>query len=388
MKALLLGLCACVAALVLGVALIAFGIWLRLAPPPGHWTLTVASPLGELRVSVPKLLQAATDPSLARWLDGRRLPSPIGALALRWEVATATLTARCAPCVLRVSALGDEPVVLREATLSLRRAGEGRYDGALSSGDVVLPFAASATATSLSLRGQLPATPMAALFALLGDAVPETQRAQIDGTFAARVSLQLPQRRWTIEPAVEGFEVRGLATEALAHAHVPAQCAPVPRGRVSPWLERAVIAAEDQRFAEHAGYDLAELRDAIEGNQRRDHAARGASTITQQLARLVYTGDARSLARKARELLYAVEMERTLGKGRILRLYLAIAPWGDGLCGAESAARLYFDKGAAALDPREAAWLAVRLRAPSASTDAVTSERIAPVLTSLRVPRP
>ena len=92
---------------------------------------------------------------------------------------------------------------------------------------------------------------------------------------------------------------------------------------MSPWLERAVIAAEDQRFAEHAGYDLAELRHAIEGNQRRDRAARGASTITQQLARLVYTGDERSLARKVRELLYAVEMERTLGKGRILRLYLA-----------------------------------------------------------------
>ena len=285
-----------------------------------------------------------------------------------------------------VAALGDEPVRIASATLELRRAGEGRYEGRFTSGDVGLPFAANVTAGSVAIRADLPPTRIAALVALLGDAVPEARHASIDGSVSARLSIELPQRRWSVEPlVVEGFEVRGLGTESLAHAEAPGQCTAPPRGRVSPWLERAVIAAEDQRFAEHAGYDLAELRHAIEGNQRRDRAARGASTITQQLARLVYTGDERSLARKVRELLYAVEMERTLGKGRILRLYLAIAPWGDGICGAEAAARHYFGKGAASLDVREAAWLAVRLRAPTAPADAVTLERIQPVLTSLRV---
>ena len=114
--------------------------------------------------------------------------------------------------------------------------------------------------------------------------------------------------------------------------------------RLTPesWLARAVIAAEDQRFYEHGGYDLAELGAALAQNQDspdEGRAGRGASTLTQQLAKLLVTGDERSPARKLRELLYAVEMEQTLGKNRILRLYLAHAPWGNGICGAEAAVK-------------------------------------------------
>ena len=92
----------------------------------------------------------------------------------------------------------------------------------------------------------------------------------------------------------------------------------------------------------------------------------GASTLTQQLAKLVYTGDDRSATRKLRELLYAVEMERTLGKARILQLYLALAPWGQGVCGAERAARVYLHKPASSLGPIESAWLASLLTGPDA----------------------
>ena len=170
--------------------------------------------------------------------------------------------------------------------------------------------------------------------------------------------------------------------------------------RVIGWLPRAVVAAEDQRFAEHAGYDLPQLLAAWSANQKQPPSAsggarpQGASTLTQQLAKLVYTGDERSAVRKLRELLYAVEMERTLGKGRILQLYLAVLPWGDGICGAEAASRHHLGKPASQLKPREAAWLASLLVNPDqqlrrwALDEEVARERAAWVLKGIkRLPR-
>ncbi len=113
-------------------------------------------------------------------------------------------------------------------------------------------------------------------------------------------------------------------------------------------------------------------------------------SITQQLAKLVYTGDERDAMRKLREWLYAVEMERTLGKGRILQLYLAVLPWGDGICGAEAAARHHLGKPANQLKPREAAWLASLLINPDlqqrrwALEEAQARERAAWVLKGIR----
>jgi len=148
-----------------------------------------------------------------------------------------------------------------------------------------------------------------------------------------------------------------------------------------------VIAAEDQRFFEHAGYDVAEMAAAwsseVPGGRGPEHR-RGASTISQQLAKLLYTGDEQSAARKLRELLYAVELDRTLGKARVLQLYLAVAPWGDGQCGGEAAALHYFGKHAASLDGAEAVWLASLLRNPEAELDrAVAHGADAPRLVSL-----
>ena len=126
-----------------------------------------------------------------------------------------------------------------------------------------------------------------------------------------------------------------------------------------------MIAAEDQRFFQHTGYDVAELAAAFEANQAKAAVERGGSTLTQQLARLLVTGGERSAERKLRELLYAVEMEQTLGKARILQLYLDNAPWGPGgLCGAEAAARRYFKRSAARLEPAQAVWLAAMLHNP------------------------
>ena len=132
--------------------------------------------------------------------------------------------------------------------------------------------------------------------------------------------------------------------------------------RMGTYLPAAAIAAEDQRYFEHEGVDATELAALfadVEGAPRR-----GASTLTQQLARTLYTGGERTAARKLRELLYALEMERTLGKARVLELYLNTVHWGPGICGARAAARSYFNKSPARLTPIEAAWLAGILRNP------------------------
>ncbi|WP_423201094.1 biosynthetic peptidoglycan transglycosylase [Corticibacter populi] len=134
-------------------------------------------------------------------------------------------------------------------------------------------------------------------------------------------------------------------------------------------LARAVIAAEDQRFFEHPGYDLIEWQHSLRQNQQaradgRPSRLRGASTLTQQLAKLAFTGDDRTALRKIRELLYAVEMEQSLGKARILQQYLQRVPWGEGQCGGQAAAQHYFGVDAADLNPAQAAWLAAMLHRP------------------------
>jgi monofunctional biosynthetic peptidoglycan transglycosylase len=136
----------------------------------------------------------------------------------------------------------------------------------------------------------------------------------------------------------------------------------VPLGRIAIWLREAVVNSEDARFYEHPGVDVVELRAALaqaaEGNR-----ARGASTLTQQLAKNLWLGEERSLLRKLKEIVLARRLE-ALGKERVLELYLNVAEWGDGIYGADAAARVWFHKPAAELLPEEAAVLAAMLPAP------------------------
>ena len=118
------------------------------------------------------------------------------------------------------------------------------------------------------------------------------------------------------------------------------------------------------------------------------------STLAQQLSKMLVTGQARSPAHKLRELLYAVEMERTLGKPLILRLYLSRAPWGRGVCGAEAASRRYFGVRADVLTPLQAAWLAAMLHNPElevarwSRTDRINIARTQWVLQGMQALRP
>jgi monofunctional biosynthetic peptidoglycan transglycosylase len=128
--------------------------------------------------------------------------------------------------------------------------------------------------------------------------------------------------------------------------------------RISPNLKRAVLAAEDDAFFEHEGVDLEQLRTAIQQDVQNGRAIRGASTITQQLAKNLYLSPSRDPLRKLRELILARRLEAALAKARIFEIYLNVIEWGDGIWGADAAARTYFGTSAAALSREQAALLA------------------------------
>ncbi len=134
--------------------------------------------------------------------------------------------------------------------------------------------------------------------------------------------------------------------------------------RISAHLKRAVVAAEDAKFLDHEGFDWEAIQKAMAKNERRGRIVAGASTISQQLAKNLFLSGERSWARKAQEAAITWTLERTLSKRRILELYLNVAEWGDGVFGAEAAARYHFGIPAAALGREQAAWLAAILPSP------------------------
>ncbi len=369
--------------------------WTSLAARGGEWSHPIRFTLGghtfEQDVSMAVLLRAATHPLAARLIDGRSLTTAHG----RWRLRTrpdGSVAARCEPCRFALPALGPTPLPVERAELVLHPDGADRYRGTLRLGKhrtITLDGRAHIDrAGQLSVEARLPPTPMADAVQALGSDLPERHTVQVKGTLTLTLSSKSQHGPWRIVPVVEGFDVAGLGTERLADMQRPAACrvdaqASVPT--IGGWLPRAVIAAEDARFAEHPGYDLQALADALQHNQKPGAAIAGASTLTQQLAKLVVAGDERSASRKLRELLYAVEMERTLGKARILQLYLALAPWGDGVCGAERAVRVHLgQRDASVIGPVAAAWLASLLPAPDAT---LKSEQAALEIDQARVAR-
>lgn len=138
-----------------------------------------------------------------------------------------------------------------------------------------------------------------------------------------------------------------------------------PYARISPQMKLAVLSAEDIGFFSHNGFALAEIKEAVKEAIEEREFPRGASTITQQLARNLWLSPSRSPLRKLREAALTWQLERNLPKKRILEIYLNVAEFGPGVYGAEAAARYYFGESAADLDEREAAQLAAGLSRPS-----------------------
>ena len=138
----------------------------------------------------------------------------------------------------------------------------------------------------------------------------------------------------------------------------------VPYRRISPHLKRAVIVAEDSAFFQHEGIDVEQIRKSLEDALETGDAPRGASTITQQLAKNLYLSPSRDPLRKLRELIITRRLEAALPKARILEIYLNVVEWGDGIWGAEAASRAYFGVPAANLSRAQAALLAGALINP------------------------
>ncbi len=139
---------------------------------------------------------------------------------------------------------------------------------------------------------------------------------------------------------------------------------PVALTRISPSLQRAVVAAEDARFWQHEGVDWGAIRQAAIQDWDRGRLSHGGSTITQQLAKNLYLSPSRTPWRKLKEWAIARRLEKELTKKRILELYLNVVEFGPRTYGAEAAARRYFDKPASTLSAAEAATLAAMIPSP------------------------
>jgi len=151
----------------------------------------------------------------------------------------------------------------------------------------------------------------------------------------------------------------------------------VPLRAVSPHLVNAVLMAEDTAFYQHDGVDYHEVWESIKLDWREKRLSRGASTITQQLARTLYLSPERSPLRKFRELLIARRLEAHLSKSRILELYLNVVEWGRNIYGAEAAAQVYFHVPAGDLTPAQSALLAGMLINPIRYSPLAPSTRLA-----------
>lgn len=343
---------------------------LALAPATGEWSTTVkAGPLN-FEIGVPTAVRVATSTWFAPYLDGRSFDTRFGTVRFAWKPAGEMLEMQCAPCSADVPALGTQPIRVERLVATVRRDGNtlaGTFEATPQSNDTSQlhgNWDGRLMPRNIHLNASVQDAPIARWYAVLVPALPELQRARIGGTLALRGQLVLPEATFAVQPTISQFTVEGLGTEAMLGART--SCGPSAKLANDSWLARAVIAAEDQRFFTHGGYDLTEILASIDNNQKPGQTRRGGSTLTQQLAKLLVTGSDRTAERKLRELLYAVEMEQTLGKARILQLYLDNAPWGGNICGAEAAAKRYFKRSARTLEPAQAVWLAAMLHKPQA----------------------
>src|SRR5262249_28231544 len=168
----------------------------------------------------------------------------------------------------------------------------------------------------------------------------------------------------TENPATTAFiELR--ARDARARGQQPRRVQRwVSYRSISPDLKRAVLVAEDAAFWEHDGVDYEQLQESLETDWAKGRLLRGGSTITQQLAKNLYLSPSKNPLRKIQELIIARRLEAELKKSRILELYLNVIEWGDGIYGAEGAARTYFQTSASGLGPTESALLAAAIINP------------------------
>jgi monofunctional biosynthetic peptidoglycan transglycosylase len=172
----------------------------------------------------------------------------------------------------------------------------------------------------------------------------------------SRLKKENPKKTSFIEYREEEWKKRG--------KKVRIQKKWVSLGHISPYVMKAVIIAEDDKFWSHKGFDLDAIQKAIEKDIEKGKFKFGGSTISQQLVKNLYLTPSKNPLRKAKEAIITWRIERSLQKRRIIELYLNVVEWGEGIFGIEAAAQHYYSKPAIALSPQEAARLAAVLPNP------------------------
>jgi monofunctional biosynthetic peptidoglycan transglycosylase len=169
--------------------------------------------------------------------------------------------------------------------------------------------------------------------------------------------------KW-VNPGTTSFQSQRLDEARIKNPQAQIKQQWVPYEKISVHLKRAVVAAEDDKFIDHEGFDWEGIQKAIEKNQKKGKVVAGGSTISQQLAKNLLLSPTKSVLRKGEEAIITLWLETLWDKRRILEVYLNVVEWGEGVFGADAAARRYFNVSATQLNAEQAARLAVMLPAP------------------------
>jgi hypothetical protein len=322
--------------------------------------------------------------SLARSLDLGPVSGPIDVEIALGEELALSLTSpalRLEHELLATSAFSVEDWALSLAGQPGSLSGTLDVDGA----HLELSIACDALPpTRCEVSAELPDAPAKQVLNPFAPVVPELRRGTLRGELGGSATYVWPDGDWTATPRVIGLAAEGAApaVEALKGGRFTylaadadgeratrvtgegtADWTPLPR--IAEALGQAVMAAEDITFRTHPGYSLVAITDALVEAAEAGELGRGGSTLTQQLVKnLFLDGSERTIARKLRELLIAVELDRELGKRRVLELYFNVVEWGPEIHGIKAASDYYFLKRPANLNPAECAFLAVLLPSP------------------------
>lgn len=353
--------------------------WLCNPADKTAWRVPVHLPVvGTVPIRAFALIQLATSSIGRSLLNHTQWQTKHGLVTLENQADTVQLN--CTKCHINLKGFSSKAIELDAMNLTVKRVDE-QLSGELTMTSEAKSMRALYTAQvhmqGIDLNWTLPSTLLADLLIPLKTHSATIQKAHVTGTLAATGTLHWPSKRWSAKPVIENFDVTGLDTEKLRVGAANYTC-PQPNKNavniattsqvwldkkgIGRWLPMAVIIAEDAKFRHHNGYDLETLSYLLA--QEAPHKQLGGSTISQQLAKYFFTGGEHLWIRKIDELLYAVEMESTLGKDRILNLYLNTVDWGPGICGAYDAAQYYFAVNPNQLNAVQAAWLGGIVRNP------------------------
>ncbi len=280
--------------------------------------------------------------------------------------------------------LARHPVALQDvsAKVHLDRV-KDTFAGHLSVGPMRLDLLGRHVEGAVDFRLDLRKTPLEEALAPLRSVVPELESARLAGDVQGWVEGTWPSGSLKGDADLQGLGVEGAVPRLQDLMYGPFTYRVrgedgswglrtsgegsegwTPYRAIAPVLSDAVVAAEDSAFLLHRGYDMDSMREAMAANLAKGQVVRGGSTLTQQLAKNLFLDGERTVVRKVRELLLAIEMDRALGKTRIMELYLNVVEWGPDFHGVQAASEQYFMRSPAGLQPNEAAFLAAILPAP------------------------